>query len=154
MLDKIREKTTSENTIETILNKNDINWITVYTIARQTTINNYSRQFHFKLTHNNFHLNKSLTNMRILNNSLCSFCDLEEETPIHLFAQCRITVSLWESLRLLLQEVIDIPDLTPQSGILGFYEINENIIILNQILLAFKTRIYKMYESPPPGGGE
>ena len=36
MINKIMPKPTSENTIETILNNNEINWIKVYTLTKKT----------------------------------------------------------------------------------------------------------------------
>ena len=146
MINKIRENPSSENTIENRLNKRDIEWVKVYTLASKITIDSHSRQFHFKLTHNILYLNNSLTHMGILANSLCSFCGLEEETPIHLFSQCRKIVSLWVRLRLVFNEAFYLPDLNPQSAILGFYEIIENKIMINQIHLTFKMTVYKARE--------
>ena len=40
-----------------------------------------------------------------------------------------------------------IPDLSPQSAILGFYDLVENTIIINQIHLIFKIAIYNSKSS-------
>ena len=45
LLSKLNENPTSEITIQNILNSNDINWRKAYTLAREVTIDNYSRNF-------------------------------------------------------------------------------------------------------------
>ena len=69
MIIKKSEKPTSESRIENILNTTNIQWSKVYALARNVTIDNFTRQFHFKLTHNILFLNKSLSKMGISNNS-------------------------------------------------------------------------------------
>ena len=95
---KISERPTSEARIENILNDNNIEWHKVYSLAREVTIDTFTRQFHFKLTHNILYLNKSLTRMGISDNKFCSFCNIVDETPIHIFSQCPEVISLWSSL--------------------------------------------------------
>ena len=36
-----------------------------------------------------------------------------------------------------------IPDITPQSAFLGFYQLTENKIIINHILLIFKIMLFR-----------
>ena len=72
-----------------------------------------------------------------------SFCKVEEETIIHLFANCQVIRYLWSELQLHYNRNLSLPNLTPQSAFLGFIEINENIIIVNHILLIFKMTIYR-----------
>ena len=58
MINKIVQKPSTKISIESRLNTNDINWNKVYKLARNITIDSFSRQFHFKLTHNIHYLNK------------------------------------------------------------------------------------------------
>ena len=99
MIIKKSEKPTSESRIEKILNTTHIQWRKVYALARNVTIDNFTRQFHIKLTHNILFLNKSLSKMGISNNSLCSYFNIYDETPIHLFFHCKVVTSLWMHLR-------------------------------------------------------
>ena len=132
----------SEATIQNKLNMTNISWEKVYRLGGEVTIDTYTRMFNFKLNHNILHLNKSLYVMGKHNTCMCSFCNSEEETPIHLFAECRISRRIWSEVQLKYLNNIQLPDLTPQSAYLGFHEIKENKIIINHILLIFKLTLY------------
>ena len=72
----------------------------------------------------------------ISQDSLCSFCSLDEETPMHIFYSCNHMQILWERLKYYIQNNLDLASLTSQSAILGF-------IIINHLLLIFKYYIFK-----------
>ena len=69
---------------------------------------------------------------------LCSFCNLKNETPYHLFYERSQTNSFWNQLRHFLSNSLNIPLLTPQSAIFGFINQKENFLIINHLLLTFK----------------
>ena len=80
----------------------------------------------------------------ILQDSLCSFCSLEEETPMHIFYSCNHTQILWERLKYYIQNNLDLPSLISQSAILGFTDSHsKNFIIISYSLLIFKYYIFK-----------
>ena len=60
-----------------------------------------------------------LYRFEILQDSLCSFCSLEKETPMHIFYGCNHAQILWERLKYYIQNNLDLPSLTSQSAILG-----------------------------------
>ena len=71
----------------------------------------------------------------ISQDSLCSFCSLEEEIPMHIFYSCNHTEILWKRFKYYIQNNLNLPSLTSQSVILGFTESqSENFIILNHLL--------------------
>ena len=147
MILKMKENPTSENKITEIINiRDEIKWSDAYTIARKTTIDNYSRSFHFKLSHNILYLNKILNRMHLADTSICSYCHIEDETIVHLFSACQITLNTWLQLKNFFSRNLELPLLTPQSAFLGLYNITDNKIIINQILLTFKMVIYKARE--------
>ena len=75
----------------------------------------------------------------ISQDSLCSFCSLEEENPMSIFNCCNLGQILWERLKYYIQNNIDLPSLTSQSAILGFTDSqSENFFIVNHLLLIFK----------------
>ena len=139
MIFKLKETPTSEIKIQEILNTSEILWKEVYTIARKVTVDNYSRQFHFKLCHNILYVNKILHRMHLVESSTCSFCHTEDETIVHLFSQCSVTTNLWLEIRTFFSSLIALPEVTPQSAFLGFYNVEEHTIIINQILLLDMT---------------
>jgi hypothetical protein len=126
---------------------NDINWDKAYSLARQTTIDNYSRIFHFKITHNILYLNKALHRMQIADTCLCCFCQNEDETIVHLYAECPVVINIWWQLQSFFSRRLILPVITPQSAFLVFLEESENKILINQILLCFKIAIFKARES-------
>ena len=144
---KLKESPTTEGTIQGILNTNDINWTKAYILAREVTIENYSRIFHFKTTHNILYLNKVLHRMQISATSFCSFCHTDHETILHLYSQCPIVLNLWSQVKSYFSRTLILPPLTPQSAFLGFFSIHEKKMIINQILLTFKIVIYKSREA-------
>ena len=143
LLSRIWEKPSSEEKIEQMLGINDLNWAKIYILGRRITIDSYSRQFYFKLTHNILFLNKSLKRMNLVESSLCPYCKTVDETPIHLFAECSYVGGLWGQLQIFFEDYIHLGEITPQSAILGWQ--NEEVlgIIKNQILLIFKMVVYK-----------
>ena len=41
----------------------------------------------------------------VLQNFLCSFCSIEEETPMHMFYSCNHTQILWERLNIIYKTI-------------------------------------------------
>ena len=112
-------------------------------LGRKITLDSYSRQFHFKLTHNILFLNKALRRMNLVESSMCSYCKEEEETPIHLFAECQYVKGVWGQIQLYFMNKLVLEDLNPQGAILGWYNEDNSGILKNQILLIFKMIVYK-----------
>ena len=116
----------------------------IYTLPRTITRDSTLRIFQYKLINNVLYLNKSLFRFGIVTDSLCSFCKVFDESPLHLFHDCTFTQTLWNQLRNYLCENIVIPPLTSQSAIFGFTDTKiDNYLILNHLLLIFKFYIYK-----------
>ena len=136
-------KPTSEQKIEQELGETDLIWSKIYMLGRRITLDSYSRQFHFKITHNVLFLNKALNRMNIVESSLCSYCNIEDETTVHLFSNCRVIKGLWGEVQTYFRSKIILSDLTPQSAILGWYNERNLGTLKNQILLIFKMMVYK-----------
>ena len=78
--------------------------------------------------------------------SLCSFCNSEDETPLHLFFNCHIVKSFWTQLDNYFSHDFRLRTLTPQAALLGMFNdssINENISLINNRVLKFKLNVYK-----------
>ena len=70
---KKRQKPSSEANILYVLGNPEIAWEKAYRLGLNITLDNYARQFHFKVTHNILYLNKALFNIGISETKLCSF---------------------------------------------------------------------------------
>ena len=73
--------------------------------------------FQYKLHNNLPNLNEKLLYFGIISQSNCSFYELYDETPKHLFYECTYTQNLWNQFRLYLSEKVVLPVLTLQSVI-------------------------------------
>ena len=64
---------------------------------------------------------------------LCSYCNEEGETPLHLFNSCLKTKQLSNKLRQYFSQFISIPHSTPQSSVLGIFGNNQHSELINHL---------------------
>ena len=75
---------------------------------------------------------------------LCSLCHNYNETPIHFFCECSVTIDLWNEVIAFFRPAIVFNPLTPESALFGIFADNDNLyVIKNLILLLFKYCVYK-----------
>ena len=122
-------------------------------LPRLITYNTYMRFFQYKILNNVLFLNKKLHTFGIKPSPLCSFCNLYDETPYHMFYECDRVKCLWSDLVQCFQNNLILPTLTPQTAIFGFLDYTNNDSIFennkclsNHILLIFKLYVYKYRE--------
>ena len=139
---------TSQVHLLTKLNLRNVNWQTVYMLPRFCTIDSHTRVFQYKILNNIFYLNNRLFKMNIANSQLCSFCEAEPETIIHLLCSCRKVKQLWSSVQQWCSKCFSLPDLSPQTAVLGFLENAGVHIHQNLILLFFKKFVYEKRKLP------
>ena len=126
-----------------LLNGSSLEWKEIYLLPRLTTIDNKLRVFQYKILHHVLFLNKRLFTLGKTHSTLCSFCNLENETATHIFAKCNKTQRLWETLQWQFRNHIQFPLITPQSAVFGFFEIDHGKnVLMNHILLIFKYFVY------------
>ena len=111
------------------------------------------RSFQNKILNNILYLNKKLHIFGLKPSPLCSFCNLCDETPFHIFYECDRVKFLWLELVQCFQNTLILPTLTPQTSILGILDsvsnnsfFENNKILVNHILLIFKLHVYKSRE--------
>ena len=136
------KKPTSQSYFEKIFKNSNLDWKAIYLLPRIAKVDTTFRVFQYKLLNNVLFLNKMLYRFGISQDSLCSFCCLEEENLMHVFYSCNHTRILWERLKYYIRNNLDLPSLTSQGTILGFTNSeSENFIIINPLLLIFKYYI-------------
>ena len=113
----------------------------------------YMRSFQHKILNNIVYLNKKLHIFGIKSSPLCSFCNLYDKTPFHIFYECDRVKLLWSELVQYFQNTLILPTSTPQTAILGILDFvsnnsffENNKILINHILLIFKLYVYKSRE--------
>ena len=138
---------------ENSFNYYDIDWTAIYMLPRLVAHNTYMRSFQYKVLNDILFLNKKLHIFGIKPSPLCSFCNLYDETPFHIFYECDRVKFLWSELVQCFQNTLILPTLTPQTAILGildsvsnnsFFENNKELI--NYQILIFKLYVYKSRE--------
>ena len=135
-------KPTSQTYFENLFLNFNLDWKSIYLLPRRVTLDTNLRMFQYKLLNNVLYLNKMLFRFRKVDSPLCSYCNEEEETPLHLFHSCLKTKQLWSKLRQYLAQFINISHSTPQSSILGIFDNNQHSELINHLLLIFKFHIY------------
>ena len=78
-----------------------------------------------------------------IDSPLCSFCEMIDETPLHLFYNYTKIKLLWSQLKeFISNETLSIPSLAPQSSILGHIELSDDYLLINHLILIYKFYIY------------
>ena len=95
-ISNIVNKPTSNIYFEKLFENTTLDWNKIYLSPRLATIETNLRSFWYKIVNNVLFLNKKLYTFGITNTALCSFCNVVEETPMHIFFDCVKVKCLWE----------------------------------------------------------
>ena len=153
MITKVQNKPSYNIYFENLFNDNDIDWAAICMLPRLVTHNPYMKSFQYRILNNILFLNKKLHIFGIKSSPPCSFCNLYDETPFHIFYECNRVKYLWSDLVQCFQNTFIFPTSTPQTFILrildsvsnnSFFENKK--IITNHILFIFKLYVYKSRE--------
>ena len=118
-------------------------------LPRLAKHNTYMRSFQYRLLNKVLFLSKKLHIFEIKSSPLCSFCNLFDETPLHILYECDRIKCLWSDLVQYFQNSLVLPTLTPQTASFGFldstnsdHKFKKNKLLINHILLVFNLYIY------------
>ena len=92
----------------------DLDWESIYLLPRICTLSTKLRNFQFKFLHRRIATNSFLFKIKFSESNLCCFCQSAQETLLHLFWECRITETFWNSVHQFFVSV----DLIPASQVL------------------------------------
>ena len=76
-----------------------VDWVAVYRKPFECTKTSKYLVFQFKLFHRRLATNNFLKKINFIDNDLCSFCQREEESLIHLLWTCTVTSHFWEAFK-------------------------------------------------------
>ena len=95
----------------------------------------------FRIIHRIIATNSFLKKIGYRESNLCTFCNMEEETTLHLFCECNYVSSLWDDFNAWLSEKFhDNISLQKKDIILG----NDKFIdIVNLLIILMKSFIYQ-----------
>ena len=119
-ISKLVKESTSQKHILKILQQDSLPWKDIYNLPRIVTIDTYTRIFQYKCLNGILYLNNSLYKMKLSDTPLCPYCQVVKETISHLFHECKETKKLWNQIKLLFKNVLQLPAISLQSAIIGF----------------------------------
>ena len=113
-----------------------------------TTFGNPWWCFQHKILNNVLYINKKLFTFQKSTSPFCPFCNLSNETVLHLFHECDIVQNLWNELDSFFENNFILFDLKPQSVFLGFLNVDSKLFLIQkQLLLIIKIYIYNSRRS-------
>lgn len=120
-------------------------WLAIYTLPFQVTKSSKFQWLQFRISHNILTTNSFLFKVRILDSPLCTLCNAERETIVHLFWECDEVQNLLQSLDRLLDALYIPFTVNKQTILFGKIDNGTNLIysIDNQIILLIKQYIYR-----------
>ena len=87
-------KSKSQMCFKKLCPNKEIEWKCIYLMSCCVTIDTNLCIFQYKMLNNVLYLNEKLFKFKIVSSPLCSFHNLENETPMHLFYSCNQAKSL------------------------------------------------------------
>ena len=145
----LRQKKTDSTHCQTEINQQlkypntAINWQKFYSLAFQTTLESKSREFQYKILNCVVFTNEKLCCFGLVESPICTFRQQVAESVEHLLFFCTISSDSWKHVLSWLRDhnvlvgTIDESDL-----ILGKFDIVNDFILINHILLLGKYYIY------------
>ena len=121
----------------------EIEWEKVYSLAFQCTLDTKIREFQYKILNCIMFTNEKLNLIGAVESPNCTFCQEATESVEHLLFSCRITSNFWKHVLSWLRDndvhvgIINEPDV-----IFGKFDVAEDYILINHILLLGKYYIY------------
>ena len=97
-ISKVQNKRSANFYFKNLFDGNDIDWATIYMLPRLAKYNTYKQSFQYKILNNVLFLSKNLHIFGIKSSTLCSFCNLCNDTSLHIFYECNRFKCLWSKL--------------------------------------------------------
>ena len=141
LIDANKIKPTSQTYFENLFPNFKPDWKSIYLLPKRVTLDTNLRMFQYNLLNNVLYLNNMLFRFKKVDSALCSYCNEEEETPLHLFHSCLKTKQLWNKFREYFSQFINIPHSTSQISIVGLFDNNQRSMLINHLLLIFNFYI-------------
>ena len=132
----------------------DKSWEQIFLMPRKATIESYTRCFQFKIINNALFLNSQLYKFGLVDSPKCSFCGMIDETTIHFFSECNITLDLWQKVKNWLKPSLALPEQDLKNALPVYIpESRENTyitLLINHIILIFKRSLFEMKNHNKP----
>ena len=115
----------------------------IYSLPFTVTQDAKTRKSQYKFLNNIFFTNEKLFRFKMINSPLCAFCQIEVESPEHLFFHCNVTKSFWQLLfSWFSEQKVILTSLTVENVFFGVFHGIEDFHVVNHIVLLAKLCIY------------
>ena len=115
-------------------------WSNIFTIYRNGFKDTKLMDFQYRFLQRIIYKKKELLKMKIINNSLCSFCNNVNEDISHVYWECKVTQGFWEKLQNWVYN--SYPYQLMFSKLMIFFGTPHHDRLLNHIIIAAKRHIY------------
>ena len=123
------------------INIDNNSWKLIYRICFNTLNENKLVWLQYRILTRCIGVKKLLKKINIMENDLCRLCNKEEETILHLFAECVVSKQIWNNLQTWIKNVLKINiSFTQYSVIMGYQYQDQNFVPINTIMM--KTKYY------------
>ncbi|PJE77669.1 hypothetical protein CI610_03402 [invertebrate metagenome] len=127
-----------------IFDRSNIYWSQVFKLPFIVTNNTKFQWFQYRINHHILTTNSLLFKTRMVPSPLCTLCNSEIETIIHILWECQEVQNLLLSFETLLDTLLIPFGFNKESFLFGLLTQNVNGKIDNEILIVIKQYIYKM----------
>ena len=83
LIDANNIKPTTQTHFESLFLNFKPDWKSIYKLPRRVSLDTNFKMFQYKLLNNVLYLNNMLFRFKKVHSPLCSYCNEEEETPLH-----------------------------------------------------------------------
>ena len=120
-----------------------IDWKRVYLLSFRTTLETKLREFQFKILNRIVFTNEKRFRFDMAESDKCAFCQTEVESIEHLLFSCKISSVFWKHvLSWLRDNNIIVENLKEEDIIFGKFDVGDDFLLVNHILLLGKYYIY------------
>ena len=134
---------TSQPKWEQVFENTHLDWKLIYSIPAKCCHNTKMHWFQIRIVHRIIATNDLLLKMKLRQNNLCSFCNLDHEKIEHLFWHCHVVNQFWDSME---QWIFDkchyMVNVNKHRAIFGIPSTSAAMQPLNYILILTRHYIY------------
>ena len=142
IIQKIIAPLSSEHFFEKNFNVIIDNFEQFFSIPFNATIYTKLMAFQFKINHNILYTDEKLHKVKLSDTQMCTFCNDEIETLLHLFIECNMVTNIWQKVIENLLQPFGVSSLTKEQIVFGVETTAEQNEIINHIILEVKYYIY------------
>ena len=121
-----------------------IDWSKIYSLLFTVTIETKIREFQYKVLNNIVFTNEKMFRLKMIDSPSCAFCKQEIESIEHVFFYCNVTKTSSEAFCIWLFNCnINIQSFAIIHILFGMFNIGDDFIFLNHLILTAKLYIYR-----------